>query len=154
MRNLLCLISLIFLFGCNGPTIVHEDQMQLDESWSYSQPFSTELDVTDTEALFDLAVEIKHSTHFGFENLYLLIGTEFPDGKFIEEPISLELADKKGNWQSKCRGENCQLEFFLQEKFKFKQSGKYKFTIGQYSRKEELEGILAIGFKLMASTTD
>lgn len=115
--------------------------MEISEDWSYDQKLTSTIKVVDTIKNYDLALKLDHSTSFYFQNIYLQIETVFPDGKKMSEPLSLELATSKGNWIGKCGSENCEIVFSLQDKFKFKKLGDHKFTIGQFSRDENLKGV-------------
>ncbi len=142
---------LLFLISC-GPEVIVEESLQIDNSWSYDNVLHLTADISDTENKFDLLIQVDHDENFAFQNVYLQIKTVFPNGKEVEEPISLELSNKKGHWQSQCSGSNCSLQFFLQENFKFESAGKHEFFISQYSRDPQLEGIQSIQLKLLKAT--
>lgn len=145
---LFILFVFIHIVSC-GPTAVAEKNLILDDHWNYDDSLVLDVNIDDEDAKYDLLVEVDHEESFSYQNLYLLIKTVFPDGKNVEAPLSLELSNKKGKWQSKCSGSACSLQFFLQENFSFEASGSYQFSISQYSRDAELEGVNEIKLMLM-----
>jgi len=60
----------------------------------------------------------------------------------------LELAAKSGFWFGRCNSKRCKLSLPLQEQVHFKQTGTYRITLEQYSRKDTLSGIFGLGLEL------
>lgn len=141
-------ILVVFLAGCqNG--VVFEKQYDLkDAAWTYADTLDFEFEIEDTLKIYNLYLDIAHSTEYGFENLYINIYTQFPTGERIKELVSLELADKGGIWLGDCDAESCELEVPIQENAFFNLPGKYKITLEQYMRKNPLEGIIRMGLKI------
>ena len=94
-------------------------------------------------------LEIEHSDQYSFQNVYLKIVTQFPEGKRIQEQLSIDLAEKSGRWLGKCRGDKCRVKVFLLESFRFPEIGKYSFILAQHTREENLEGIHNIGLSVL-----
>jgi len=107
--------------------------------------------VKDTSQRQDLHLELNHSADFGYENLYLKIKTEFPNGDIKDEQLSIDLADGFGKWIGSCKKENCLIKIYLLESFKFAEPGDYKFSFEQYSREDQLKGIRSLNFKITPS---
>jgi len=147
MRILTALI-LLTLLGC-GPKEVFEKEVDLGEDWSYDEVMSFEIDVTDTTQLYDLHFELSHSSYFTYQNLYVLISTTYPDGTEIKDQVSLQLADKLGEFNGNCSGEKCMVNIVLQENFRFQNKGMHIIAIAQHSRKEVLKEIFAGKLKLI-----
>lgn len=127
--------------------------MNIEGDWTYQDKLESTITVSDTLMNYDLALKLNHSKEFGFQNIYLDIETVFPDGKKIAKPLSLQLATSAGIWNGKCSGDNCEIVFSLQDKFKFKDLGDHKFTIGQYSRETALIGINAVELLLFETVS-
>ena len=93
---------------------------------------------------YDLALRVNHSLEYDYQNVYLQVETVFPDGKKTINPLSLNLADKIGTWLGKCGGDGCDITFSFQDDFRFQSLGKHEFSIGQFSRENQLAGISEI----------
>lgn len=131
---------MFFLQSC-GEKALFEVEKELIESWSYDQALTLDIDVQDATKVYDLDLFIDHDRSYSFQNLYVTVETVFPDGKKTNSTIPINLSDKRGNMYGKCNSEKCQLRVFLVQAFKFKDAGKYKITVTQDSREEQLTGI-------------
>jgi gliding motility-associated lipoprotein GldH len=107
-----------------------------------------EFPVTDTNQLYDLHLIMKHGVDFGFQNFYVNIKTFFPGGEELEERVSLQLANKFGQWYGECGGESCTLDIPIQQSAYFNEPGTYRVEIEQYSRENPLRSIKEIAFAL------
>jgi gliding motility-associated lipoprotein GldH len=137
-----------FLSAC-GPDYIYEKEYAVpDQGWTYedSLVFSVDIEEKDTSRLYNLYLEIEHSTDFGFQNLYTRIHTGFPDGKRLSKVLSLELAEMAGIWLGKCRRDRCTLLIPIQQRTYFGAPGLYTFTLEQYMRQSPAEGVRRIGF--------
>ena len=145
----LLLFSLIILFTSCKEKYAFEKTYQFDnKEWTYADSLSFDFQIPDTNDVYSLFLEVQHGTDYSYENLYTNIKTIFPSGKTIENPLSLELADKTGRWYGKCSGKNCTYLLPIQEKAYFNEVGTFQLKIEQYMREERIEGINGIGFKL------
>lgn len=136
------------LFSC-GPGYDYEKQYIFEEGkWAQADTLNFSFPITDTLAIYNLYLEVGHSTAYGYQNLYTKVYTAFPSGERIGELLSLELADKAGTWLGDCGRETCVLRIPIQEGAYFSQTGQYAITVEQYMRVNPTAGIRSIGFLL------
>ncbi len=150
MKNF-ALLSLftILLFSACGPDYIVQKSIELPtHKWSYADSIYAEVEITDTMKLYNLYLDIDHSTSYSNQNLYLFIKTRFPDGQLSSQQLSVDLADKQGNWQGKCNSEQCHLRIYLQDGAFFNSAGNYSFSVAQHMRVDSLPGILGLGFSI------
>ena len=143
MRKIIYISLILFLYAC-GPTVIHSDKLELGEQWSYSDVLISKIEAPDTTKRYDLALKVTHNLEYDYQNLYLQVETTFPNGKKISNPLSLDLSDKKGIWLGKCGSKDCDITFSFQDNFRFKSLGSHEFSIGQYSREDQLSGVSEI----------
>jgi len=144
----LSVVLLPVLSAC-GPDYVYEKNYAIEEAaWAYTDTLQFQFEVEDTNTIYNLWLEVDHSTTFGNQNLYTQIHTQFPSGQRITELLSLELANQAGNWFGDCSGESCALRIPIQQGAYFDQAGRYHITLEQYMRRNPVEGIEAIAFRL------
>jgi len=137
-NNLLLLVGLLAVQAC-GPTIVFEQSIAIDQTeWNYDQNLIFEFEAPDTSNLYNILLIVDHSMDYEYQNLYVNINTTFPGGNTDQQMISLNLADKMGNWNGVCSGSKCEATIGLQLNAKFEKFGKYKIEIVQNTRKEFL----------------
>ena len=143
------LFLLIGIWAC-GPEPVYDETIAIEtEHWIYENQLDFEMEILDTTQVSELQLIIDHSVDYSFENIYLKVNTQFPDGKKQDERLSIDLADKTGKWIGKCLSENCKLKVYLLEKFKFPEQGVYHFVFEQHSRQDSLRGINALQLKVI-----
>jgi len=148
MRRFIFFCLFILFYSCDE-TPFFESKIEIPEAiWSYNYVPSFTVPVKDTSQKQDLYLELKHSPDFSYQNLYLKINTEFPNGEIKEEQLSINLANNSGDWIGKCQGESCMIQIYMLEKFKFAEPGEYKFSFEQYSREDNLKGIQSLNFKI------
>lgn len=148
-RSLLLLLPFALLFSACGPNYVYEKTYELpDESWAYADSLAFEFELLDTNAIYNLWLRIEYAESFPTQNLYTRVHTRFPAGEQIAEPLSLELANKMGQWQGQCRSGYCQLDIPIQQGAYFSQAGEYRILLEQYMRQDSIGGVSSVGFLL------
>lgn len=149
MKRIFLPILLSLLLSACGQNYIYEKSLSLPaDTWQYDNVLEFAFDIKDTEALYNLYLEVAHGTTFQTQNVYVKFYTTSPDGKITEDLVSLELADKNGIWYGNCGGEICELLIPIQSNAYFEQTGKYTVKIEQYSREKKLPSVRTIGFKI------
>lgn len=139
------------MFSC-GPEFLIDEQRQIDSDvWQYEDIKSFDVTISDVNVNYNLHLIVNHSTEYDYENVYMKIHTHFPTKEKREEQITIQLSDKRGNWQGKCNASSCKVKVYLLENFKFPESGNYKFLFEQFTRDAELRGIENIQLQLFKS---
>lgn len=147
------IIPFLFLIGIMlqscGNEYAYQREYEIQEmAWAYTDTLNFNFAIEDTLTLYNLYLQIEHTQDYAYQNLYAKISTKFPEGELLEEVLSLELADKTGNWEGQCSGGVCKLTIPIQENAYFNKNGEYQITIEQFMRKSPLAGIRKIGFSL------
>lgn len=148
MKNIVYIFLATTFFSCQQDFILNETKVIENGAWDYNQIIPFNLEIDDVESLYNLHLIIKHSEEYSFENIYMKIHTSFPSIEKKQEQITIQLADKKGDWVGKCRGGSCKVKVFLLDGFKFPEEGKYSFEFEQFTRKEKLASIESLQLQL------
>jgi gliding motility-associated lipoprotein GldH len=149
MKYLTGALFLVFIISACQPTPFYEEEISVDPlGWPYDQKKIFEVNVTDTLPLYDMHLNVIHDDTYSYQNLYLKVTTSFPHKDAKEEQLSIDLAEKNGQWIGKCSGGRCKLKVYLLEKFKFASAGKYSFAFEQYGRDPNLKGIDELSLSL------
>lgn len=138
----------IILVSC-GPKVIFSKTVSIDGPWKYNDSKSFEFEILDTLLPYNLVLEVRHAEDFSFENVYVNITTTFPDATKTTRPLSLQLADNNGYWQGNCSSGTCLTNIPLAEAAYYQKPGKYTLDFEQYSRKEDLEGILSLKIEII-----
>lgn len=133
------LFCLFFATACS--TIYDETQVLDQQTWKQGHVVEFEFDIQDTTQLYDVYLEVGHTTAYSYQNIYCWITTTMPDGTERSEQHSLELANAKGYWLGDCSGESCQrrIPFIIQAAFPY--TGRYRIQFKQHSRQASLPAI-------------
>jgi gliding motility-associated lipoprotein GldH len=145
----LILLAAVFS-GCGNAYIFDETKTVNGDFWQYKDSLTYTVEVTDTAKRYDIIATVTHDAEYTNENVYVQIGTKFPDGKAQSDLISLELADKKGQWHGK-GSSTVALDIPLQQHARLNQKGKYRFSFKQFTRTDSLQGVKSVGLKLRIS---
>ena len=150
--NKLIISSLLFFLllfsSCEKREIYQKSYPLKDAEWTYSDSLDFSFNIQDTDIPYDLDLGIRHSKDYAFQNLYVRITTFFPSGEQVEDVVSMELAQKDGNWYGDCGKDDCLLVIPTQQHIRFKEAGDYQIVIEQFMRKKSISGIKEISFSI------
>jgi gliding motility-associated lipoprotein GldH len=142
------IVTCISLASCNESLVYEVNNSLKGEVWSYADAQTFETEIKDTTINYDVFVNLRHSFHFDWRNVWINIETTFPDGKKASKRVNLLLSEADGKWFGECTGDNCDIQIPIQENAFFPQIGKYKFSITQDMRVNPLINIRSIGMKI------
>lgn len=149
MLRFLPLLGLLFFLASCGPDYAYDTRKEFaDTGWTNQDSLLAQFTIEDSLTIYNLHLQLEHDETFPYQNFYVQVHTQFPDGQRLSELVSLELANKGGVWLGECGSDRCELNIPIQQGAYFDQTGDYQLTIEQYSRRDPLPGILAIGFAL------
>lgn len=150
MKKSLLFIALSIALASCGPKVVIDKTYEIiNNEWAYADSLRFEFEITDTVQLYDLIIELEHTTDYSYQNLYTQIQTQFPDGQRLNKPLSLELANAAGEWQGKCSASSCMVKIPIQQGAYFNQPGKYVITLEQFMRENPVKGLQSVTLKVV-----
>ena len=140
--------TVMIMMGCSGRPASESAIYPESGVWIYEDDLDLEFQIQDTTEIYDLTLTVDHSTDYPWKNLYVQIRNIFPGGDTMTRPLSLELADKRGQWQGECSTTACTAMIDLQKSVYFPKEGDYKVTISQYMRQDSIPGINSLKLAL------
>ncbi len=151
MNNLflaISMLSIFFLISCE-PNYFYEKSFEINnDGWAYADTLNFEVEITDTLKIYNLYLDIEHTTDYTKQNMYVMIYTQFPSGERIKERVSIDFADKTGKWYGECNNAKCDLRVNIQKDAFFNLAGKHSFTIEQFMRIDPLPGIINVALRI------
>ena len=117
-----------------------------NEDWHYGDSIVFEFDIADKAKVYDIFLDVTHSSEYRFANLYTMLHVYFPDGRDRKEQVSLELAEMGGKWMGSCSGGTCTRQIPFMPNAVFEMAGKHRIVLEQYNRQESMQGVK--GFRL------
>ncbi len=145
----ICMLPLMMLLAsCDSTVIFEENQAIENASWKVSSPARFEFEMKDTTTLHNFYINIRNGENYAFSNIYVFVELEFPNGKKSIDTVECYLADPTGKWIGSGSGSIYDNRFLYQHAKQFPLSGRYKVSIQQGMRVEELKGIYDVGFRI------
>ena len=142
-------LLLVLCFSSCDQNRIYEKNISIEKYiWSSSVVPQFTLDIKDTAALYNIYVNIRHADMYPFQNIWLLVGTQFPDSTKASRRIEVMLANDEGKWYGDGLGDIWDFRSLIQENAFFNKAGKYTFTIEQNMREDPLPGIMAVGIRV------
>ena len=136
--------------SCGKKKILFEKQYDLKNAqWTYRDTLNFDFNITDTMAIYDIVLAIKHTPQYPMQNIYTNIYTKFPTGERVKQLLNIDLADNTGKWESDCNSSECAFEIPIQPNAFFNQAGQHSITLEQSMRTDSLSGIKSIALKLV-----
>ena len=137
MRNFYLLILTISLVSCDNT--VYENYYSFEnESWNSDSLKSFDFEIMDTLATYNLSLNIRHSTDYEYQNLFLFLSGD------LNDTIELELADKIGKWNGSGLSDIREFEYLLAKNKVFSKKGNHSINIEQAMRfgpKEKIQNL-------------
>lgn len=147
-RFILFLSLLSVLLACEADYFYSQRFEISKHQWSYQDTLNFPVNISDTSKIYNIYLTIEHSVNYSNQNLYILIYTQFPSGQRIRERVSLNMANKAGQWYGDCNSESCKLQVPIQEGAFFSAPGNYVFTFEQHMRLNPVSGIYAMALQI------
>lgn len=144
MKPLIFIALALSFFSCSDTPYFIGDGKVPEDGWAYTDTILYQVDISDTTIHLDIGLNILHSTEFEYQNFYIQILTNFPDGKTLSQTLPLDFADHTGRWYGDCSKSSCKLRVILQENALFNQIGLHTFKIVQHMRVDPVIGISAV----------
>ncbi len=119
-----------------------------EDKWTYQDTLNFSFSISDTFAIYNLYLDIEHSTEYSYQNIYMQVYTRFPSGKRIKELLPIDFADKTGRWYGDCNKDWCNLRVMLQQGAFFNEIGEHTIALEQFMRVETLPGLRGMSIKL------
>jgi len=153
-RVFFSVLMLVVIFAACDKNKVLQRYIEIEnKEWTYANTLTFETEISDTNKLYNIFLQVRHTDLYTFNNLWVLVKTKYPDGKVFEKRVELVLSDERGNWVGNCSSDICVAKIPFQYDARFNKAGKYYFTIEQNMRKNPLPEILAIGMRVEISET-
>lgn len=148
LRILIGLLLLVFITACDRNVVFEKNLKIPSETWHQDSILKLSTEISDTIQLYDIYLNLRHSTQYGYRNFYLFFETIMPDGNIVRDTLECLLADRTGKWHGSGFGRIKTNSFLFRESVWFPQEGIYHFRMEQAMREETLEGIIDVGLRI------
>ncbi len=152
--NILFLVALILLVSCDKKR-VFDEYKSVGSTWNKDSIVKFNLPKLDSLKYYNLYLNVRDNNDFPFNNLFLLVSLEQPDGLTKVDTLEYQMANPDGTLLGDGFSDVKESKLFYKEKFKFDKKGDYKIRIQQAIRQtgkvtgvKELNGITEVGFRI------
>ncbi len=149
MKNLVIgiLILFVFMVSCDQDMVYDQYYHIHDRVWTWDDVAKFRYESTDTTALRNILIQIRHTTEYPLSNLYLFVHVEGPSGQTMTDTINFILAEPDGKWIGRGIGKTREVSYLYRKNTRFPEKGKYVFTLEQAMRVPQLP-VSEIGLRI------
>ena len=135
------------LFSCSEAPFYEKAYSFKDQKWKQDHKLTYVVDIQDIDKVYDFTLSIRTTTDYKYNNLWLFMKTEAPDGSTGREPFEVLISNPDGSWIGTKTGTVVETPLsFRQRKLPLK--GKYTFTIEQGITESIVDEILDVVFRV------
>jgi gliding motility-associated lipoprotein GldH len=153
INNSILFLLVTFLFFSCDKKRVFDEYKTLGGSWNKDSVVSFDLPVLDSTKRYNLFVNLRANNDYPFNNLFLIVSLEMPNGYTKVDTLEYQMANPDGEILGNGFTDLKESKLFYKEKVRFR--GKYKVNIKQSLREsgkiqgtKNLEGITDVGFRI------
>jgi gliding motility-associated lipoprotein GldH len=153
IRNSALLVLVVILFFSCDKKRVFDEYKSVGTAWHKDSVVSFDLPELDSTKRYNLFVTLRDNNNYKFNNLFLIVGLELPNGFTKVDTLEYQMANPDGSLMGDGFSDIKENKLFFKEKVRFR--GKYKVNIKQAVRENgkvpgvtALEGITEVGFRI------
>jgi gliding motility-associated lipoprotein GldH len=146
------LLVAILLFSCDKKR-VFDEYKSVGSAWHKDSIITFDLPVLDSTKRYNAFVNIRDNNNYPFNNLFLIVSMEMPNGFTKVDTLEYQMAEPDGTLLGNGFSDIKESKLYYKEDVKFR--GKYKVHIKQAVRQsgkipgvEALQGITDVGFRI------
>lgn len=137
------------VLGCGKINLFEKQAKIPSQSWFYNNVPEFTFQITDTSALYNIYVVLRHTDQYQYKNIWLNIGSEAPGDSMKFQKINLRLAQDNSGWE----GTGMDDIFEVRKNISpgpvlFRKPGMYTFSLAQIMRENPLKYIMNVGVRV------
>ncbi len=155
MRVILFFLLALLILSCDSDRLYEKNFDFTDRAWPSSNQPAFEFVVDDTAQAYNVYCNIRNSVEYPYSRVFINYSLQDSLGTSISKNmISAFLFEEKTGKPlgSSGLGDVYDHQVPVLKNYHFKKSGKYNLRFEQFMRTDTLTGILAVGFRLEATT--
>lgn len=149
MNRLLILICLsLMLIACHHDVVSSAHQDLSEQGWAMTDTVRLSLDVPDTTQAYDIALMLRHTEQYNYQNLWFFIQCGDSLSPIQSDTVMACLADDRGQWLGTRAGRYYSGYIIMERELVFPEAGAYTFAIVHGMRDSLIHGIADVGLEL------
>ncbi|WP_159022033.1 gliding motility lipoprotein GldH [Formosa sp. L2A11] len=157
---ILFLLSILFVLTSCDSNQVFDAYKSVPGTWNKEDVVAFNFTPPDTTNTYNLFVNVRNNNAYKYNNLFLIVGVEFPHGKTLTDTLEYKMALPNGAFLGEGFSSIKENKLWYKEGFLFNESGNYTVRIQQAMRAsgkvngvKNLEGITDVGFRIEKPST-
>ena len=153
IKNSALLLLVVILFSSCDKKRVFDEYKSVGSSWHKDSIVTFNLPELDSTKRYNLFVNLRANNDYQYNNLFLIVALELPNGFTKVDTLEYQMADPDGTLLGDGFTDIKESKLFYKENVKFR--SKYKVHIKQAVRENgkvpgvtALDGITEVGFRL------
>lgn len=153
IKNSFLILLMPFIFLSCDEKRVFDEYQSVGSAWHKDSIISFDLPVLDSTKRYDLFINLRDNNNYPYNNLFLIVTLEKPNGYTKVDTLEYEMAAPDGSLLGEGFTDIKESKLFYKEGVRFR--GKYKVNIKQAVRESgkvpgvtQLEGITDIGLRI------
>lgn len=142
-------VCCLVLVSCTQIEIFEKNTAIPGYEWQQGFSATGDFVINDTVSAFSIYLVLRHTDAYKYNNIWLNIGLQPPGDSMRVQKINLLLGDDVNGWEGAGMNDIWEVRKLLNgAPRRFKQAGKYKFTISQIMRDDPLLHIMSVGLRI------
>ena len=153
IKNSALLLLVVILFSSCDKKRVFDEYKSVGSSWHKDSIVTFNLPELDSTKRYNLFVNLRANNNYQYNNLFLIVALELPNGFTKVDTLEYQMADPDGTLLGDGFTDIKESKLFYKENVKFR--SKYKVHIKQAVRENgkvsgvtALDGITEVGFRI------
>ncbi|WP_306351356.1 gliding motility lipoprotein GldH [Flavobacterium sp. '19STA2R22 D10 B1'] len=153
-NSVLLLMVTVLFFSCDKKR-VFDEYKTIGKVWNKDSIVSFKFKQEDTTSVYNLFVNLRNNDAYPFNNLFLIVSLEQPDGFTEVDTLEYQMAKPDGSLLGSGFSDVKESKLWFKEKQKFPIKGDYQVHIQQAVRQtgkvagvKDLEGVTEVGFRI------
>lgn len=138
----------LLLTACDGSVYYDEGRSVDEHGWLPTDSVYFDVDVDDTNRIFNFLFEVRNSVSYPYSNTFLFIRTTFPDGSYAQDTMEYPLADPSGRWFGRRTGRYIDTRYYFRRNARFPMEGTYRFAVTNGMRDSAVAGLKDISLRI------
>ena len=139
----------LFISSCTQIEIFEKNTSIPNYKWQQGFAAKGDFVIADTVSPYNIYLVLRHTDTYQYNNIWLNIGLQPPGDSMHIQKVNLILGDDANGWEGAGMNDIWEVRKLLNgDARRFKQPGKYSFSISQIMRDNPLLHIMSVGLRI------
>ncbi|MBL7701676.1 MAG: gliding motility lipoprotein GldH [Ferruginibacter sp.] len=135
--------------SCTNIDIFEKNLVIPKYEWKQGVVAKGDFIISDTNTAYNIYLVLRHTDAYKYNNIWLNIGLQPPGDSMSTQKVNLVLGDDANGWEGTGMNDIWEVRKLLNgAPRRFKQGGKYSFTISQIMRDNPLQHVMSAGLRI------